>query len=90
MLALSTVLQNVCESARALVRYTPDCKRGNATKILSKSKNKLKGNFTTGSQEHFYLEGQAAFVIPKEPLEYVAILKFHHQNPHLDFKTYDH
>ena len=31
-----------------------------------------------------------AFVIPKEPLEYVAILKFHHQNPHLDFKTYDH
>ena len=26
----------------------------------------MKGNFTTGSQEHFYLEGQAAFVIPKE------------------------
>ena len=29
-------------------------------------KIKLKGNFTTGSQEHFYLEGQVAFAIPKE------------------------
>ena len=41
-------------------------KKGNASKKISKSKNYLKGNFTTGSQEHFYLEGQAAFVIPKE------------------------
>ena len=47
-------------------------KRGNATKILSKSKNRLKGNFTTGSQEHFYLEGQAAFVIPKEDNDLVV------------------
>jgi xanthine dehydrogenase large subunit len=41
-------------------------KRGNPSKKISKSKNYLKGNFTTGSQEHFYLEGQVAFVIPKE------------------------
>ena len=41
-------------------------KKGNPSKKISKSKNYLKGNFTTGSQEHFYLEGQAAFVIPKE------------------------
>ena len=34
--------------------------------LLFISKNFLKGNFTTGSQEHFYLEGQVAFVIPKE------------------------
>ena len=40
--------------------------RGNPTKAILKSKNYLKGNFTTGSQEHFYLEGQVAFVIPKE------------------------
>ena len=40
--------------------------RGNPTKTILKSKNYLKGNFTTGSQEHFYLEGQVAFVIPKE------------------------
>jgi len=41
-------------------------KRGNPSNAISKSKNYLKGNFTTGSQEHFYLEGQVAFVIPKE------------------------
>ena len=41
-------------------------KKGNPSKKIKISKNILKGNFTTGSQEHFYLEGQAAFVIPKE------------------------
>ena len=41
-------------------------KKGNPSKKIKISKNILKGNFTTGSQEHFYLEGQSAFVIPKE------------------------
>ena len=41
-------------------------KKGNPSKKIKASKNSIKGNFTTGSQEHFYLEGQAAFVIPKE------------------------
>ncbi len=40
--------------------------RGNPKDALSKSKHRIKGFFTTGSQEHFYLEGQAAFAIPKE------------------------
>ncbi len=40
--------------------------RGNPAKAIRRSKNYLKGNFTTGSQEHFYLEGQVAFAIPKE------------------------
>ena len=40
--------------------------KGNPTQKISKSKNKIKGNFTTGSQEHFYLEGQVALVIPRE------------------------
>jgi len=40
--------------------------RGNPANAILKSKNQLKGNFTTGSQEHFYLEGQVAFTIPKE------------------------
>ena len=38
--------------------------RGNPSNAIRISKNYLKGNFTTGSQEHFYLEGQVAFVIP--------------------------
>ena len=41
-------------------------KKGNPSQKINNSKNKLKGNFTTGSQEHFYLEGQVALVIPKE------------------------
>ena len=41
-------------------------KKGNPSQKINKSKNKLRGNFTTGSQEHFYLEGQVALVIPKE------------------------
>ena len=45
-------------------------KKGNPNQKIEKSKNKIKGNFTTGSQEHFYLEGQVAFVIPKEDDNY--------------------
>ncbi len=41
-------------------------KRGNASKKILKAKNYLKNSFTLGSQEHFYLEGQIAFVIPQE------------------------
>jgi xanthine dehydrogenase large subunit len=41
-------------------------KKGEALKVIQNSVNRLKGNFTTGSQEHFALEGQTAFVIPQE------------------------
>ena len=41
-------------------------KRGDPSKKINKAKNFLKNYFTLGSQEHFYLEGQIAFVIPKE------------------------
>ena len=41
-------------------------KKGNPSRKIKFSKNNLKGYFTTGSQEHFYLEGQVAFAIPKE------------------------
>ncbi len=41
-------------------------KKGNPKNKINKSKNKLKGKFNTGSQEHFYLEGQVCLVIPKE------------------------
>tara|TARA_B100001029_G_scaffold176738_1_gene180184 strand:- start:160 stop:2469 length:2310 start_codon:yes stop_codon:yes gene_type:complete len=53
-------------------------KRGNASKAISKSKNLLKGNFTTGSQEHFYLEGQVAFTIPKEDDELLVYSSTQH------------
>tara|TARA_Y100001936_G_scaffold251773_1_gene308956 strand:+ start:1221 stop:3539 length:2319 start_codon:yes stop_codon:yes gene_type:complete len=41
-------------------------KKGNPQSKINKSKNKLKGKFNTGSQEHFYLEGQVCLVIPQE------------------------
>ncbi len=52
--------------------------RGNASKAIPKSKNLLKGNFTTGSQEHFYLEGQVAFTIPKEDNELLVYSSTQH------------
>jgi len=41
-------------------------KKGEPDNKISKSKNKLKGRFNTGSQEHFYLEGQVCLVVPQE------------------------
>ena len=41
-------------------------KKGNPVTKIREATNSLKGEFTTGSQEHFALEGQVAFVIPQE------------------------
>ena len=41
-------------------------KKGEPENKIRKAKNKLKGKFNTGSQEHFYLEGQVCLVIPQE------------------------
>jgi len=38
----------------------------------------LKGNFTTGSQEHFALEGQTAFVIPQEDNDFKVFSSTQH------------
>ena len=53
-------------------------KKGEATDAIKKSANCLKGNFTTGSQEHFALEGQAAFVIPKEDNDFKVFSSTQH------------
>ncbi len=44
--------------------------KGEPIKKISEATYKLKGNFTTGSQEHFALEGHVAFVIPNEDSDY--------------------
>jgi len=41
-------------------------KKGDPVTIIREAANSLKGEFSTGSQEHFALEGQVAFVIPQE------------------------
>ena len=52
--------------------------RGNPSNAIRKSKNQLKVNFTTGSQEHFYLEGQVAFAIPKEDNDFLVYSSTQH------------
>ena len=53
-------------------------KRGEALKAIENSTYRLKGNFTTGSQEHFALEGQAAFVIPQEDNDFKVFSSTQH------------
>ena len=45
-------------------------KKGDPSKKIRNAKNYLKNSFTLGSQEHFYLEGQAAFVVPQEDFDF--------------------
>ncbi len=53
-------------------------KKGEANDAIKKSVNYLKGNFTTGSQEHFALEGQVAFVIPQEDNDFKVFSSTQH------------
>jgi len=40
--------------------------RGDAERALADAKHKIEGTFVIGGQEHFYLESQAALVVPGE------------------------
>ncbi len=41
-------------------------RRGDADSALAQAQHKMKGGFTVGGQEQFYLEGQISYVAPKE------------------------
>ncbi|WP_342130442.1 xanthine dehydrogenase molybdopterin binding subunit [Hydrogenophaga sp. OTU3427] len=41
-------------------------RRGDADAALAGAPHRLQGRFEVGGQEHFYLEGQIAYVLPKE------------------------
>ena len=53
-------------------------KKGEALKAINNSAHQLQGNFTTGSQEHFALEGQTAFVIPQEDNDFKVFSSTQH------------
>jgi len=53
-------------------------KKGEALEAINNSVHLLKGNFTTGSQEHFALEGQTAFVIPQEDNDFKVFSSTQH------------
>ena len=63
---------------KSFVLKTQKIRRGNPEKKISASINRLKGNFTTGSQEHFALEGQVSFVIPKEDSDFTVYSSTQH------------
>ena len=52
--------------------------KGNPELKIAKAENYLKGNFTTGSQEHFYLEGQVCMTIPLEDNDYLIYSSTQH------------
>ena len=66
------VINNIKEALKnkSFVLKEKVIKKGEALKKISEARYKLQGNFTTGSQEHFALEGHSAFTIPGEDNDY--------------------
>ena len=66
------VINNIQEALKkkSFVLKENKIRKGEAINKINESPYKLKGNFTTGSQEHFALEGHVAFTIPGEDNDY--------------------
>jgi len=53
-------------------------KRGNAGATLQSAAHKLHGTLEVGGQEHFYLEGQVAYVLPQEQHQWLIYSSTQH------------
>ncbi|MDO8250856.1 MAG: xanthine dehydrogenase molybdopterin binding subunit [Rhodoferax sp.] len=53
-------------------------KRGDATMALSRATHTLRGTLEAGGQEHFYLEGQVAYVLPQEQNQWLVYASTQH------------
>ncbi len=53
-------------AANSLMGPERKIQRGDADKALAEAPHKIKGRFTTGAQEHWYLETQTALCLPGE------------------------
>jgi xanthine dehydrogenase large subunit len=53
-------------------------KRGNAAAALATAKHTLHGELEVGGQEHFYLEGQVAYVLPQEQRQWLVYSSTQH------------
>ncbi len=51
---------------QSFVLPTTELSRGDAKKAINNAPLRLQGRFRIGGQDHFYLEGQIAFAVPKE------------------------
>ena len=52
--------------------------RGDAAKALTSAPHTLTGSFEVGGQEHFYLEGQVAYVVPQEQQQWLVYSSTQH------------
>jgi len=66
------LINNIQEALKkkSFVLKEKKIQKGEPLKKINEAPYKLKGNFTTGSQEHFALEGHVAFTIPGEDNDY--------------------
>ena len=53
-------------------------KRGDAAQAISAAPNVLHGELEVGGQEHFYLEGQVAYVLPQEQNQWLVYSSTQH------------
>ena len=53
-------------------------KRGDASAALATAAHTLHGTLEVGGQEHFYLEGQVAYVVPQEQNQYLVYSSTQH------------
>ena len=53
-------------------------KRGDAANALQNAVHTLRGELEVGGQEHFYLEGQVAYVVPQEQNQYLVYSSTQH------------
>ena len=77
--ALPAVL-NVHEALKAKSFVLPPVivKRGDAVTALQKAQHTLHGQLEVGGQEHFYLEGQVAYVLPQEQNQWLIYSSTQH------------
>ena len=65
-------------AARSYVLPPVFVRRGDADAALKRAPHTLRGTLEVGGQEHFYLEGQVAYVVPQEQNQWVVYSSTQH------------
>ena len=64
--------------AKSFVLPPVTVQRGDAARALATAAHTLKGQLEVGGQEHFYLEGQVAYVLPQEQNQWLVYSSTQH------------
>ena len=65
-------------AAKSFVLPPVQVRRGDAAQALKTARHRLSGTLTVGGQEHFYLEGQIAYVVPLEQDQWLVYSSTQH------------